>query len=189
MPRQAIASRVYHGQVKPLYSQVPAGYPGHIDAFAALYGRNPNPAKAKQVLAQAGLQTPFPVEIWWTPTHYGDASADEYAEIKRGLERNGVFTVTLKSTEWAAYSAVFGAQYNVFQLGWFPDYPDSENYLVPFYRSDCFHGLRVQQPDDGGADQEGAGLEDACPRGSSSSSRSSCWRRRTCRSSRTGSSR
>jgi peptide/nickel transport system substrate-binding protein len=146
MPRQTIASRVYHGQVQPLYSQVPAGYPGHIDAFASLYGRSPNPAKAKQALQQAGLQTPFPVEIWWTPTHYGDSSADEYAEIKRGLERNGVFTVTLKSTEWAAYSAVFGTQYNVFQLGWFPDYPDSENYLVPFYRSDSFTASGYNSP-------------------------------------------
>ena len=104
MPRQSIAGRVYHGQVKPLYSMVPAGYPGHIDAFASLYGRSPNPAKAKAVLEAAGLTTPLPIEIWWTPTHYGDASADEYAEIKRGLERNGVFSVTLKSTEWAQYS-------------------------------------------------------------------------------------
>jgi peptide/nickel transport system substrate-binding protein len=138
MPRQAIATRVYHGQVQPLFSMVPAGYLGHIDAFASLYGRTPNPTKAKQVLQQAGLDTPFPVEIWWTPTHYGDASADEYAEIKRSLERNGVFDVTLKSSEWAQYSSVLGTQYNIFQLGWFPDYPDSENYLVPFYRSDTF---------------------------------------------------
>src|SRR5262249_12318163 len=29
-------------------------------------------------------------------------------------------------------------QYNVYQLGWFPDYPDAENYLVPFYRNDTF---------------------------------------------------
>ena len=101
MPRQSIAARVYHGQVKPLYSQVPAGYPGHIDAFASLYGRSPNPAKAKSVLEAAGLTTPVPIEIWWTPTHYGDASADEYAEIKRSLEKNGIFAVTLKSTEWA----------------------------------------------------------------------------------------
>jgi peptide/nickel transport system substrate-binding protein len=138
LPRQAIATRVYHGQVQPLYSMVPAGYPGHIDAFATLYGRNPSPAKAKALLKKAGLQTPFPIEIWYTPTHYGDASADEYAEIKRGLEQGGVFKVTLKSTEWAQYSSVLGNQYNTYQLGWFPDYPDSENYIVPFYRSDTF---------------------------------------------------
>jgi peptide/nickel transport system substrate-binding protein len=146
MPRQTIASRVYHGQVKPLYSMVPAGYPGHIDAFAAAYGRVPNPTKAKQALQQAGLETPFPIEIWWTPTHYGDASADEYAEIKRSLERNGVFAVTLKSSEWAQYSSVLGNQYNVFQLGWFPDYPDAENYLVPFYRNDTFTANGYNSP-------------------------------------------
>src|SRR6476659_1877070 len=123
MPRQAIATRVYHGQVTPLFSMVPSGYPGHTDAFATAYGRVPNQAKAKQVLQAAGLTAPVPVEIWWTATHYGDASADEYAEIKRGLEKGGLFTVTLKSAEWAQYSDALGKNYNAFQLGWFPDYP------------------------------------------------------------------
>jgi peptide/nickel transport system substrate-binding protein len=139
-PRQAIATRVYRGTVQPLYSMPPAGLPGHIDAFASRYGRSPNPTAAKKALQGAGLDTPFPIEIWWTPTHYGDASADEYAEIKRGLEKNGVFKVTLKSTEWAQYSDALGNQYNAFQLGWFPDYPDAENYIAPFYRSDNFLG-------------------------------------------------
>lgn len=146
MPRQAIAQRVYHNFVQPLYSMPPAGYPAHTDAFAAQYGRALNPAKAKQVLQQAGLATPFPIEIWWTPTHYGDASADEYAEIKRGLEKNGVFKVTLKSAEWAQYSGALGKQYNAFQLGWFPDYPDAENYVVPFYRSDTFTANGYNSP-------------------------------------------
>jgi peptide/nickel transport system substrate-binding protein len=137
-PRQAVAARVYRGDVKPLFSMPPAGMRGHIDAFASRYGRAPNLAAAKRALTSAGLQTPFPIELWWTPTHYGDASADEYAEIKRGLERNGVFSVTLKSTEWAQYSDALGRQYNAFQLGWFPDYVDVENYVVPFYRSDTF---------------------------------------------------
>jgi peptide/nickel transport system substrate-binding protein len=137
-PRQSVATRVYRGDVVPLYSMPPAGLPGHIDAFASRYGRKPNLAKAKATLRAAGLATPLPIELWWTPTHYGDASADEYAEIKRGLEKNGVFKVTLKSTEWAQYSDALGRQYNAFQLGWFPDYPDVENYMVPFYRSDTF---------------------------------------------------
>lgn len=146
MPRQAIASRVYRGTVQPLYSMVPAGLPGHVDAFATVYGRSPNPAAAKRVMRQAGLQMPFPLEIWWTPTHYGDASADEYAEIKRGLEASGVFKVTLKSAEWAQYSDALGNQYNAFQLGWFPDYPDAENYIVPFYRSDTFLANGYKSP-------------------------------------------
>jgi peptide/nickel transport system substrate-binding protein len=81
---------------------------------------------------------PLSIELWWTPTHYGDASADEYAEMKRGLERGGVFRVTLRSAEWAQYSSVLGNQYNAFQLGWFPDYPDTENYILSFYQEGNF---------------------------------------------------
>jgi peptide/nickel transport system substrate-binding protein len=138
MPRQTISTRVYHGFVKPLYSMVPAGLPGHIDAFATMYGRTPSVAKARAVLKNAGVTTPVPIDIWWTPSHYGDASADEYAEIQRALNGSGLFKVTLKSAEWAQYSAQPGKRYNAFQLGWFPDYVDGEDYIVPFYQPDNF---------------------------------------------------
>ena len=138
MPRQAIASRAWRNTVRPLYSMPPAGLRGHIDAFANVYGRRPNVAAARRVLQQAGVQTPVAVDIWYTPTRYGEASADEYAEIKRALDGSGLFRVTLKTAEWAQYSDVLGRQYNAFQLGWFPDYVDVENYVVPFYRSDTF---------------------------------------------------
>jgi peptide/nickel transport system substrate-binding protein len=138
MPRQAIASRVYNRTVKPLYSMPPAGLPGHIDAFAARYGRAPNIAAARRELQRAGVSMPLSIELWWTPTHYGDATADEFAEMKRGLERGGVFRVTLRSAEWAQYSSVLGNQYNAFQLGWFPDYPDTENYILSFYQAGNF---------------------------------------------------
>jgi len=138
IPRQAIASRVYNRTVKPLYSMPPAGLPGHIDAFAARYGRAPNLAAARRELQRAGISMPLSIELWWTPTHYGDATADEYAEMKRGLERGGAFRVTLRSAEWAQYSSVLGNQYNAFQLGWFPDYPDTENYILSFYQPGNF---------------------------------------------------
>jgi peptide/nickel transport system substrate-binding protein len=135
MPRGDISSRVYHGQVTPLYSMVPAGLPGHTNAFGELYGMAPSTAKAKAALAAAKVKTPVPITLWWTPTHYGDASADEYTEIQRALNASGLFKVTLKSAEWATYSKTLGTQYGAFQLGWFPDYPDAEDYLVPFYNT------------------------------------------------------
>jgi peptide/nickel transport system substrate-binding protein len=146
MPRQTISSRVYHGFVKPLYSMVPAGLPGHIDAFKTMYGAVPSVAKAKAVLKAAGVSTPVAIDIWWTPSHYGDASADEYAEIKRALDGSGLFKVTLKSTEWAQYSAQPGKRYNAFQLGWFPDYVDGEDYIVPFYQPDNFMANGYNNP-------------------------------------------
>ncbi len=41
--------------------------------------------------------------------------------------------MTLKSTEWDNYQTVYkqGA-YDLFILGWFPDYPDADDYLSPF---------------------------------------------------------
>ena len=57
--------------------------------------------------------------------------------MKRGLERR-CLRVTLKSSEWAQYSSVLGNQYNAYQLGWFPDYPDPENYVLSFYQQGNF---------------------------------------------------
>jgi len=138
MPREQIAKGVYHGFVQPLYSMVPAGLPGHVDAFAKLYGAKPNPAEAKKFLTDAGIKTPVDITLWWTPSHYGSASAEEYTTIKRALEASGLFKVTLKSSEWATYAKTLGKQYNAYQLGWFPDYPDAENYLLPFYPTTNF---------------------------------------------------
>jgi peptide/nickel transport system substrate-binding protein len=135
MPRKEIAQRVYNGSVKPLYSMVPTGLNGHVDAFKEMYGAEPDAAKAKSELSGAGISTPVNLQLWYTPTHYGDASADEFAEIQRALQQDGVFKVQLKSAEWAQYSDALGKQYGAFQLGWFPDYVDGENYLLPFYDS------------------------------------------------------
>jgi len=132
-PRQTIASRVYHNQVRPLYSMVPAGLPGHIDAFKTMYGASPNKAKAAAALKAAGVSTPVNLTLWYTPSHYGDASADEYAEIQRALNGSGLFNVTLKTAEWAQYVNTLGKTKGLFQLGWFPDYVDAEDYLQPFY--------------------------------------------------------
>jgi peptide/nickel transport system substrate-binding protein len=137
--RQAVVENVYNGTVDPLYSMNPVGLAGHIDAFADRYGESPDLEGAAQLLEDAGIQTPLDLEIWWTPSHYGDLSADEYAEIQRSLEESGLFSVTLKSTEWDAYTeAAFSGQYPSYQLGWFPDYPDADNYLASFYHSDTF---------------------------------------------------
>jgi peptide/nickel transport system substrate-binding protein len=139
MPRATIASRVYHGLVKPLYTMVAAGLPGHVNSFQTVYGKSPSVAKARAALNAANISTPVDLTVWYTPSHYGDASADEYAEIQRSLQSGGLFKVTLKTAEWATYSKTLGTQYGAFQLGWFPDYVDPENYILPFYPSckDC----------------------------------------------------
>ncbi len=145
--RQSIADNVYNGTVQPLYSLVPQGLQYATDSFAQQYGEGPDVAAAKQTLADAGVKTPVPLEIWWTPSHYGTASGDEYAEIKRQLDSSGLFDVTLKSTEWDQYStSAFTDEYPIYQLGWFPDYPDPDDYTSPFYLPDSFLNDHFDDP-------------------------------------------
>src|SRR3954451_5876560 len=130
--RDAIAKDAYDGTVDPLYSIVPPGYGGSNQAFKAQYG-TPDKAKAKQILQSAGISTPVNLTVGWTPTHYGPSTEDEANELQRQLEASGLFKVTLKSTEWEQYQTIYkqGA-YDLFILGWFPDYPDGDDYLSPF---------------------------------------------------------
>ena len=130
--RDAIAKDAYDGTVDPLYSIVPPGYGGANQAFKTQYGA-PDKAKAAKILKDAGISTPVNITVGWTPTHYGPATEDEANEFQRQLEASGLFKVTLKSTEWEQYQTIYkqGA-YDLWLLGWFPDYPDGDDYLSPF---------------------------------------------------------
>jgi peptide/nickel transport system substrate-binding protein len=145
--RQAIAQNVYDGTVKPLYSQVPQGLEYATQAWKDEYGAGPDLNAAKQELQTASVKTPVDLELWYTPTHYGVGSADEYAEIKKQLEDSGLFKVTLKSTEWTQYDeAALTDKYPQFQFGWFPDYPDADDYTVNFWGSGSFLNDHYSNP-------------------------------------------
>jgi peptide/nickel transport system substrate-binding protein len=146
--RQSIVDNVYNGTVKPLYSMIPASLPYHTDAFKDAYGDAPDVDAATKTLSDAGVKTPVPLEVWWTPSHYGPSSGDEYAEIKRQLDESGLFDVTLKSTEWNQYSeAAFTDKYPTYQLGWFPDYPDPDDYVGNFLSKTSFLNIHYNNPE------------------------------------------
>ena len=139
--RQAIADQVYKGTYLPLYSYVPAGFVGATDALKSLYGKDgkPDADAAKKVLTDAGITGPVALNLQYNPDHYGESSGDEYALVKSQLEDGGLFTVNLQSTEWVQYSKDRVADvYPVFQMGWFPDYADADNYLAPFFTPASF---------------------------------------------------
>ena len=103
---------------------------------------------------------PVPLEVWWTPTRYGPASGDEYAEIKRQLDESGLFDVTLESTEWNQYSeAAFTDKYPAYQLGWFPDYPDADNYTAPSTSPDSFLNIHYENEEMDEAARRGEGVD------------------------------
>jgi peptide/nickel transport system substrate-binding protein len=130
--REAIAENSYSGTVDPLYSIVPPGFAGQVDAFKETYGE-PSVDAAKKLLNDAGVKTPVNLNLGYTPSHYGPNAVDEANELATQLEDSGLFNVNIKSAEWTQYQNLYkeGA-YDLFQLGWFPDFLDADNYLSPF---------------------------------------------------------
>ena len=135
--RDAIASQVYKDTYLPVYSVVPDGFVGASQPLKDMYGDGsgkPSLDKAKKAFEDAGVTAPVTLKLQYNPDHYGKSSGDEYAMIKEQLEKSGLFTVELQSTEWVTYSKDRTADaYPVYQLGWFPDYSDADNYLTPFF--------------------------------------------------------
>jgi peptide/nickel transport system substrate-binding protein len=148
--RDAIATQVYKGTYLPAYSVVPDGFLGAEQPLKDLYGDGGKPSldKAKKAFADAGVSAPVNIKLQYNPDHYGSSSGDEYAMIKEQLEKSGLFTVDLQSTEWVTYSKDRTADaYPVYQLGWFPDYSDPDNYLTPFFVPNNFLKNHYDNPD------------------------------------------
>ncbi|MGB3910264.1 MAG: ABC transporter substrate-binding protein [Pseudolysinimonas sp.] len=148
--RDAISEQVYKGTYTPLYSFVPDGFAGATEVLKDLYGDGdggPSVENATQILADAGVTTPVELNLQYSPDHYGPSSGDEYALIEDQLEADGLFAVNLQSTEWVQYSEDRTADvYPAYQLGWFPDYSDADNYLSPFFLTQNFLGNHFTDP-------------------------------------------
>ncbi len=142
LDREAIAKQVYKDTYIPAYSYVPQGFTGAIEPLKEMYGENGGPSadKAKKALADAGVKTPVDLKLQYNPDHYGPSSGDEYAMVKNQLEKGGLFKVDLQSTEWVTYQKSRVTDYPAYQLGWFPDYSDADNFLTPFFAKDNFLG-------------------------------------------------
>ncbi|MBC7589972.1 MAG: peptide ABC transporter substrate-binding protein [Salinibacterium sp.] len=148
--RQELADQVYKGTYLPLYSYVPAGLTGATEVLKDLYGKDggPDADAAAKVLSDAGVTTPVALNLQYNPDHYGESSGDEYALVKSQLEAGGLFTVNLQSTEWVTYAKERTQDlYPAYQLGWFPDYSDADNYLTPFFATENFLANHYDNPE------------------------------------------
>ncbi|MGW7267910.1 ABC transporter substrate-binding protein [Streptomyces sp. NPDC054842] len=130
--RAAIAHKVYKDTVDPLYSMVPRGLVGHTTAFFDDFG-DPSSSKARKILVDAGITERVPLTLWYTTDRYGSETAPEFQELKNQLNASGLFDVTVKGRPWKTYEAGYRkGEYPAFGRGWFPDFPDAENFIAPF---------------------------------------------------------
>ncbi len=104
----------------------------------SLRGRDPaerfryDPDRARALLAEAGLEGGFELEIW----------QKENPEVSRLLEAVQAYLVEvgvevkIVVRDWGAFKdAVNSGAADAFVMDWLADYPDAENFLVPTFHS------------------------------------------------------
>jgi peptide/nickel transport system substrate-binding protein len=132
--RQDIINKVFLGQMQPLYSMVPMGMKWHTDAFKDTLGDG-NIELAEILLSELGYSAskPFEIELWYTPSHYGDTEVDMAEVLRVQLEKTAFIKVTIKSAEWSTYIDNWDTKtMPLYLLGWYPDYMDPDNYTAAF---------------------------------------------------------
>ncbi|MET7695663.1 ABC transporter substrate-binding protein [Streptomyces sp. NPDC005483] len=134
--RAGLVSRVYGTQAQPLYSLVPASVVGHSNSFFNKYG-DPNVEKARTLLDKAGITTPVKLTLHYTSDHYGPATKQEFEVLQKQLNDSGLFDVSIQGHLWSTFRpAEQKGAYDVYGMGWFPDFPDADNFLAPFLDKD-----------------------------------------------------
>ncbi|MEU0833712.1 ABC transporter substrate-binding protein [Streptomyces sp. NPDC005969] len=154
--RQAIASiidrgplvaDVYKSTVEPLYSLIPQGYIGHSTPFFDAYPA-PDPARARRLMQEAGVQTPLHITFAYRAD---DAYTKETAELRRQLEADGLFKVSVKAVDWQDFQKGYAAgKYDAYTVGWLPDYPDPDTFSQPLVGRDSslHNGYTSKKMDD-----------------------------------------
>ncbi|MEU6667675.1 ABC transporter substrate-binding protein [Streptomyces sp. NPDC046727] len=138
--RGELVSKVYGTQAEPLYSLVPATVTGHSNSFFNKYG-NPSVDKAKSLLTKAGITTPVKLTLHYTTDHYGSATKQEFEVLQKQLNDSGLFDASIQGHTWETFRpAERKGEYDVYGMGWFPDFPDADNFLAPFLDKDNFLG-------------------------------------------------
>ncbi|MEV6398843.1 ABC transporter substrate-binding protein [Streptomyces sp. NPDC051907] len=130
--RGQIAGQVYGATAEPLYSLIPSSIAAHTNSFYKKYGE-PSRQKAEAILSGADVATPVKLKLHYTTDHYGEGTAKEFEALRDQLNATKLFDVSVEGAEWSTFRpAQKNGDYAVYGLGWFPDFPDPDNYIAPF---------------------------------------------------------
>ena len=132
--RETIVEGVYLGQVTYARGVLP---PGMLGFNPGLTGYPYDPARARELLAQAGYPGGRglpPLTIW-----SGARQADivrEHALIKKWLAAVGITADFQYNTDWQAFSKMLDdGKLPIFLYAWYADVPDPDNFLTKLFHS------------------------------------------------------
>ncbi|MEX2274138.1 MAG: ABC transporter substrate-binding protein [Actinomycetota bacterium] len=136
LDRQSVVDNFYSGRAVVATQFMPPEVVGYADDVPTY---EYDPEKAKQLLTEAGLTLPVPIEFWY-PT---DVSRPYMPDPKRNFEafaaslNNSGFKVTAKSAPWNPdyLGQVSEGTTQLYLLGWTGDYGDADNFIGTFFQS------------------------------------------------------
>ena len=130
--RAAIAAEIYEDTYAPAWSMIPEGFVGSVPAYRDSYGDKPNREAAAGFVAESGLPAPIPIVLEHSPDHYGPASSAEYEMLAAQLTDTGLFTVELKTADWATYDRERTEDaYPFYEHRWEAVTPDPDQFITP----------------------------------------------------------
>jgi peptide/nickel transport system substrate-binding protein len=133
MDRPLLESRIFQGQIEPLYSLLPGTMNEQKPVFKELGDRNVE--KAKTLLTKAGYSesNPLKVQLWYRSNVSTDGmAAITLKEVVRKSLGN-LMQIQLDSVEsTTAYRNIDKGAYPMFLFDWNPDFLDADNYIQPF---------------------------------------------------------
>lgn len=128
--RQTLVDEVFAGLNAPQYTMVPKGWFSHKETFPK---RDLDEARALLEAEGYSQANPFKFTVNYTTKHYGTEEADVAAVLKDCFEETGMIEVELAAWEWGTFlERESSAAFDVFLLGWYPDYIDPDNFLAPW---------------------------------------------------------
>jgi peptide/nickel transport system substrate-binding protein/oligopeptide transport system substrate-binding protein len=131
---QSRVIRLQNGRGRPLAGVLPPTMPG---CDPAIKGFPHDPARARALLAQGGYPGGFSTTLWV-------ASGERYEKIAEGVQADlkavGI-DAQIKPAAFQTYKkAIHTANTTpIFYGGWYPDFPDPDNFVDPLFDSSHIH--------------------------------------------------
>lgn len=153
MDRSVLQSRVFQGQIEPLYSLIPSNLREEKPVFQAYN----DVEKARALLTSAGYSEskPLKVEFWYRSNVVSDQLAAITMKAIAQRKLGKLIQFNLQSVEsTTAYKNLEKGAYPMFLLDWTPDFLDADNYIQPFM--DCDKGSEQAGCEEGSSYLQGS---------------------------------
>jgi len=144
--KEAIVEALYPGTGVPAKNFMPPSLWGYNDDFEDY---SYNPARSRELLAEAGYPDGLKTNLWVMPVsrgYYPDPSKVGEA-IQADLAAAG-FDAEIVTYDWGTYlSKTREGEHAMCMLGWMPDFPDPDNYLFTFFGGGDSRWAQGRPPD------------------------------------------